>query len=283
MEGALVQKISVDELPKYSPWVARLLGLDSFNRPLRNLAKVDAEYDKDKYAKLLAYYQGKSGTTVQEVRAQETYTELPVLCVSKKGQLFLTSPDNYLALEREILIDVLAEPISTATIVIELGCGYAYNFSILRDAYPDRVWIGGEYSQNAIKLASLLFADCDDISVLSFNWYDDFWPIFEAFEGKALVFTRHSIEQLPRAATLLPTFSKYREKITAVVHLEPLYELADKESTLGLMRQAYTLLNDYNTDLLTAIKAMGVKILRTQYDLIGGNPLNPTSLVYWRF
>ena len=264
--------------------MARLLGLDPFNKPVRNVAKVDAEYDKDKYAKLLAYYcQAKRGATVQAIKARERSTLHRETCISKDGQLFVTSLGSSQRLEDEVLVDALAEPIATATIVVELGCGYGYNLSVLKEAYPNRVWIGGEYSQNAIKLASLLFAGCNDISVFPFNWYDDSWPIFDTFKGKAVVFTRHSAEQLPLARDVLPTLRKYREKIIGVVHLEPIYELTDEESTLGLMRRGYTLLNDYNTDLLTTIKTMGVKILKTQYDLFGGNPLNPTSLIYWRF
>jgi len=280
-----MEKISVNELPKYSPWVAQLLGLEPFDRPVRNLAKIDAEYDKDKWGKLLAYYKRKQGGTVQEIRAQEMNLRLKAdaICVSREGQLFLTSAHNYLALEDNIIVNALAEFISAATVVVELGSGYGYNFSILNDAYPGRVWIGGEYSQNGLKLANLLFADCDNISFLPFNWYDHSWPIFETIEGKALVFTRESVEQLPRAISVLPTFQKYREKISAVVHLEPVYELIDRESTLGLMRRAYTQLNDYNTDLLSSLKAMGVQILKTQYDVIGRNPLNPTSLIYWQF
>ena len=278
-----MNKISIDELPKYSPWVARLLGIDSFDKPVRNLAKIDAEYDKDKYAKALAYYQRKGGASIQEIKAQGLWPDLDTICISKEGQLFLTSPDNFRQLQDQIFIDTLAEPISTAKIVIDLGCGYGYNFAVLRDAYPGRVWIGGDYSQNAIKLASLLFADCSNVSVQPFNWYDDSWPIFETFEGKALVLTIQSVEQLPRVASVLPKLRKYKEKIMAVVHLEPVYELADKESTLGLMRRAYILMNDYNTDLISTIKAMGVQILKIQYDLIGGNPMNPLSLVYWRF
>jgi len=282
-----VQRISINELPKYSRWVARLLGLDSFKRSVRTLAKVDAEYDKDKYAKLLAYYQSKRGATFQEIKARDPRVAGLVgqreICISKDSQLFLTSPDNYLRLAEETFIDALAEPLATATVVVELGCGWGYNFTVLNEAYPNRFWIGGEYSQNAIKLASLLFKDYNNISVLPFNWYDDSWPIFEAYQGKAIVFTRQSIEQLPHASQVLPTFKKYREKIIGVVHLEPAYELADQESTLGLMRRAYTRMNDYNTDLLTTIKAMDVKILKTQYDLIGGNPLNPESFIYWQF
>lgn len=279
-----MQKISIDELPKYSPWVARLLGLDPFKRPVRNIAKVDSEYDKDKYAKLLAYYQANSGVTTQAIRE---FVLKPILhrkvCLSKDSQIFLISPADYLQIDNETLIDALAEPIATVNVVVELGCGYGHNFSVLREAYPNRTWIGGDYSQNAVKLAALLFSSYDDISVSLFNWYDDSWPIFESFKGKALVFTRHSVEQLPCARYVLPNFTKYREKIIGVVHLEPVYELADQETTLGMMRRAYTLLNDYNTDLLSTLKAMGVKILKTQYDLLGANPLNPTSLVYWQF
>jgi len=128
-----------------------------------------------------------------------------------------------------------------------------------------------------------LFADCKDVSVLPFNWYDDTWEILESLEGKALVFTRHSIEQLSQVKSIMPTFAKYKDKIVEVVHLEPVYEQIDERSTLGLMRQAYTLMNDYNTDLLTTLNSMRVQIVRTDIDLIGANPLNPTSLVQWKF
>ena len=43
-----IKKISIDELPKYSIWVERLLHLKPFTKPTRNLAKIDAE--------LLEYY-----------------------------------------------------------------------------------------------------------------------------------------------------------------------------------------------------------------------------------
>jgi hypothetical protein len=42
-------------------------------------------------------------------------------------------------------------------------------------------------------------------------------------------------------------------------------------------------MNDYNADLLTTLKNMRVQILKTDIDLIGGNPLNPTSLIQWKF
>lgn len=41
-------------------------------------------------------------------------------------------------------------------------------------------------------------------------------------------------------------------------------------------------MNDYNRDLLTAIREIGGDIQKVNYDLCGSNPLNPTSLIHWR-
>lgn len=278
-----LKEISLDELPKHTPWVRRLLHLEPFSKAVRDLAKIDAEYDKDKYAKLLAYYNKQPGRSIADIRMKEFFPDSDTTCFSRKGKLFLTSVANFLRLDDKFLIDVLAEPVSKVGVVVELGCGYGYNFSVLRDAFPHRLWWGGEYSQNAIQLAEHLFADCEDISVLPFNYYDDTWAILENLEEKALLFTRHAIEQLPQVKSIMPTFAKYKDKIAGVVHLEPVYELIDKHSTLGLMRQVYTLMNDYNTDLLTTLNGMRVQIQRVDVDLFGVNPLNPTSLVQWEF
>ena len=278
-----IKKITADELPAYTPWVKRLLHLETFSKSVRNLEKIDAEYDKDKYFKLLAYYNKHPGASIAEIRLQETLRDSDTACFSKKGELFLTSAANLHRLQEESLIDTLTEPLSKARVVVELGCGYGYNFSVLRNAFPNRLWLGGEYSKNAIELAGYLFADCKDVTVSHFNWYDDTWAILEGLTERAVLFTRHSLEQLPQAKSVIPTFRKYRDKIAGVVNLEPVYELIDTNLTLGLMRQAYSLMNDYNTDLLSTLESMRVQILRTDVDIIGTNPLNPTSLVQWSF
>jgi hypothetical protein len=263
--------------------VGRLLNLEPFAKPVRNLAKVDAEYDKDKYAKLLEYYQQQPGTTLSDIRKKYYSPNANPVCYSMKDELFIAPAEKFRQFHEAILIDKLAKPISQVKTVIELGCGYGDNLYVLRNTFTKRRWLGGEYSQNAVKLASHLFTDCPDISVTQFNWYDVAWAILENLQEKALIFTRHSIEQLPQAKNVMPTFRKYQDRIAGVIHLEPVYELINKISTLGMMRQAYTLMNDYNTDLLATLKSMNVQILQTDTDIVGGNPLNPTSFIYWKF
>jgi len=48
--------VNLNDLPRWSPWPARLLGISPWEAPDRTVEKVDAEYDKDKYAGCLAFY-----------------------------------------------------------------------------------------------------------------------------------------------------------------------------------------------------------------------------------
>ena len=280
-----MQEISVNDLPKYSPWIARLLGLEPFSKRVRNPYQVNAEYDQDKYLELLAHFYEHPDVDHELLRLYETGANADGdTCISKEGKLFPTTVSDARDLDRQTLVKCLEDVMEHTRVVVELGCGYGYNFSVLSKAYPNRTWIGGEYSHNAVTLSELLYRDCPHINIQPFNWYDDTWDVFDSLEAEAVVFTRHSIEQLPQAKPALQTMAKYKDKIKRVVHLEPIYELFTQQtSTLAQMRQAYILMNDYNTDLLATLTSMNVKIEKIQDDLIGGNPLNPTCVVQWTF
>ncbi len=56
-----MKRIPLDELPAWSPWPARLLGLEPWRIPNRTLAKIDAEYDREKYAQCLARSRARIG------------------------------------------------------------------------------------------------------------------------------------------------------------------------------------------------------------------------------
>jgi len=267
------------------PRVARLLGVAPFQKPERNIAKIDAEYDKDKYAKLRQFYKQNSGIDIGELKrvADGNLSLDEEVCVSHRNELFLASTAEAQRLARQTIIDSLQPYMAGSQVVIELGCGYGYNLGVLREIAPDHSFIGADYSPNAVALASELFKDYPEIIFTVFNFYDETWPFFDDLDGKALIFTNHAIEQLPSARSVIKTFIKYRSKIAGIIHLEPICEFNDADSTLGLLRRSYTLMNDYNRDLFTVIKEAGVKILKTEKDIFGHNPLNPTSLIAWQF
>ena len=280
-----MRKIELDKLPKYSPWVARLLNIDPFPRPERTIAKIYAEYDKDKFAKLRQFYEQNPGLGIEELRGIEEDFSPPEkeLCVSQRNGLFLMPAAEVQRQDRQIILDSLLPYLAENRVVIELGCGYGYNLGVLREAKPDHLFIGGDYSQNAVSLGRKLFKNQPAVTVTQFNFYDETWSIFDTVAEKALVFTNHAIEQLPSAKSIMSTFARYSQKIACVIHLEPVFEFNDSDTVLGLMRQNYLLTNDYNRDLFTCLKEMGIKIIRTENDLFGPNPLNPTSLIVWQF
>jgi len=289
-----MKRVNINDLPDFSNWAGRLLGVSPFNKPKRDMAKIEAEWELDKYAKLLYYYYQHPDATPTEL---ENYVleqvSIPIgtmggdICISKKGSLFLVPYKERRALTYENLSQTLAKSIAEVGVVIELGCGFGYNFyalsQLLPEIFPIKEWIGGEYSQNAVELARRVFRNTNNVAVVPFNYYDKEWAIFESLKEPSVVFTRHSIEQLPQSKDVILTLSKYKEKIKKVIHFEPAVELTDDGTLLGMMRRAYTQINDYNTDLLSAITNAGGRITKSEADVIGVNPLNPTSLVEWEF
>lgn len=280
-----LKEVGIYELSKYLHCDMEVLGLHEEEKTIiRDIEKIDAQYDKDIYAKLLKYLKKHPNINHSDIRKRELKKkDNETVCFSSKNKLYLASMEEWMRFNDKILFDALVEPTRQVKYVVELGCGYGNNFSVLRKYIPDMVWVGGEYSKNAIEIASRLFNGCEDVSVVPFNWYDDRWEILEKLEEKAVIFTRHSIEELPRARTVLKNLAKYKDKISEVIHLEPVYELMNQNSVLGFMRRKYIRKNDYNTDLLNSLYLMGVEILQIDVDVIGQNPLNPTSLVKWKF
>lgn len=278
--------IPFDELPAWSPWPARLLGLTSWKAPVRTVEKVDKEYDKDKYKSFLEFAQKSvPPPTPTEVSAYEfQVTARPSICVSQHGKLYELPSEKILPCDRDILMETLSPLMEQADTVVEIGCGYGINLWRLHERFPEKRYVGGDYSENAVRLAQLLYAKHPNITVERCNFYDDSYRLLEQCpkNGKTLLFTRHAIEQLPTAAKVLQTLTQYFDRLAAVVHLEIVAENSD-ESLLGLLRKQYIAANDYNRDLLSLLRARkDIEILRNEPDAYGQNPLNPTSILIWK-
>jgi hypothetical protein len=252
---------------------------------------VDREYDKEKYARTLETYRHHSArgpVTPEDLKRLEA-AEAPApnpRVVSKGDQLFLCAADlvefreEYLG----VLESALRDAVAGAEVVIELGCGYGYNLWRLRNRFPGKLWLGGEFSQNAVRLAGLLFENDRELRVEHFDYYDPAYELFHrAGDRPTVVFTAHSIEQIPSAAPFLIGLSRHRARIRDVFHFEPVYELHG-EGLLGLLRRRYAEVNDYNRDLLSGLRARAdIRVVQTRADVLGINPLNPTSVIQWRF
>jgi hypothetical protein len=155
--------------------------------------------------------------------------------------------------------------------ICELGCGYGYNLSYLgANTY------GGEYSKNAVALAQKLGLD-----VIEFNYYKS--EDYNFIKPDTTVFTTHSIEQIPDATVIIDSLEKQKDKINFVVHFEPTV-IPERSTLLGMMRNKYMEMNDYNRNLIDVLKSRkNIEIIQLETDVFGLVPLNTSNLIVWKF
>jgi hypothetical protein len=265
-----MQHISLNEyLNTQNAWSKRLLGLSDFQKK-RDVQQVENEYNLDKYAKLLQI----DLNTVEEYKAKEFQQAGldPVtgeIVISFGDELFRTSVENMRNIYYSLIKTTLSRYMSKN--ICELGCGYGFNLSFLgKNAY------GGEYSKNAVQLAKKLGLD-----VIEFNYYKN--QDYDFLRNDSTVFTAHSIEQIPDASVIIDNLEKQKEKINCVVHFEPTV-IPERTSLLGMLRNKYMELNDYNRNLIEILKGRkDIEILELKTDTFGIVPLNTTNLIVWKF
>ncbi len=280
-----MRPLRLAELPQWSPWPARLLGLDGFQAPHRDVDKIEAEYNQDKWLKCLRAFEDSRGTMDARALRLFGYGGNPrqLRAGIYRGRLVSASVATLLDAYDDILADAMAAAIAGSHTVVELGASFGQVMAGLAQRFPDRKYRGGEYSENAVALAAKLYADGPDIKVGRLNFYDDAYDVLEQAEGPVTVFTSQAIEQIPSAAHIVDVLAKYRDKIVSVFHLEPSYELYG-DSLIGLMRRRYIELNDYNRDLVGVLQGRAdVRILRLEPEVIGWNPFNALVLLNWTF
>jgi SAM-dependent methyltransferase len=285
---SLASNIPLNELPKWSVWPARLLGLEPWSVPVRTPDKVDKEYDKDKYASCLRFCQERAHeiVTPEDVKKFEIGGDFEnTLCVSQGDNLVAMSTEDVISYQSSLLIETMRSAIEEASVVVELGCGYGSNLWMLQRLFPAKLFVGGDYSANAVQLARILFKTYSRIVIQQFNFYDKQYNLLQHYDhsGPMVIFTSHAIEQLPSALSVLDALGCCRKHVYKVFHFEPVYELYDA-SLLGMLCRRYTEVNDYNRDLLSALqRCSDIRILQVKANVFGWNPLNPTSIIQWEF
>ena len=265
-----MEAISINEYFNIeNPWTLRLLGLTPFQKN-RDINQVENEYNLDKYAKLLEF----DFKTAAEYKAKEfeqagLHPTEGLMYISKGDNIFKTTVEN----AREIYYNIINSTLTkfSSSNFCELGCGYGYNLEFL-----GKNFYGGDYSSNAVKIGQKVGLD-----VREFNYYEE--NDYKFIKPDSTIFTTHSIEQIPDANVIINNLEKQKKNINYVVHFEPTI-VEDRSSLLGLLRNKYLELNDYNRNLISVLKGRtDIEILELETDVFGLVPLNTTNLIAWKF
>ena len=280
------RKITLDEVPSYSHWPSRLLGLTPFSQKTKTIESLTREFDDEKWGELLRKTLANPDLTLADIeRLEVDFTD--TIPMFRGGDFFATSEERSFHEHIRLGSEVLAPHMNGATALVEMGAGYGSKILNLAQQKP---FLGvplfaGEFAASGRQLISLLAEKLGlKIQVGPVNFADLGSAGMDIPEG-AVFFTyyaAHYIPQLPPDFTDI--FARYRPK--AVIHFEPCYEHFTSISLHDLMCRRCFELNDYTRNLVSVLKQqekMGrIQIISERPKVLGENPFLPVSVIEWK-
>lgn len=278
-------EFTVEDLPRFSPWPARLLGLAEWQQRKKTSTEVTREFDREKWGKLLDRYRANGGkATIDIVEAWMLESIAPSLCTIGDRFELLTAAQ---ALHRhhEVVAQTLHDLLPAKSIV-ELGAGFGS--VIMRLAVDSRFhgasMCAAEFSNSGVELMRQLAASAGiNLPIGHCDLSSDALTDLFVPDG-SIVFTCMAAHYVPHIEDKFVTaFCEFRPK--AVVHFEPCYEHCDPQTLTGALRRRYIELNDYNRNLISLLHqhaaAGAIRIVKEVPAVIGVNPLLPISILVW--
>lgn len=181
----------------------------------------------------------------------------------------------------DIIIDYYAKTIDN---LYEFGCGPAYHLLRLSSYYPDKYFIGLDWtttSQEIIKLINE--AHKKSISAHRFDFFNPNYDMI--IKPNSLIYTIAALEQVGSNFT---EFVKYllHNKPQICIHLEPLSETLDKNNLVDLLSIKYFEKRKYLSGFLDHLKYLEqqkqIEILDVRRTYAGSYFIEGHSLVVWR-
>ena len=280
-----MREISLNELPLYSPWPARILGADPWTPATKTSQEIEREYEGEKWGPLLARYIEEGGTA--DVETVDRWLLGEQLLPAWIDDAIRLTP----AIEaHERYLDLVAKAIGRflpTSLLVELGAGYgSAMFGVARRlSLSGRRLAGYDFTASGPLLLGSL-AERMDIAVDT--GHCDFTSskvLTEDVPQGAVFFTSHALMCVPRLDShLISQLVSLRPK--AVVLFDVCYEHSNGDTLLDLMRRRYIELNDYNRNLLSLLKnaesSGEIEILHEEAHIFGMHALLPVSLVIWK-
>jgi len=278
--------IELNDLPQYSPWPARLLGIEEWENRTRNEQLVTNEYGQ-KWGTLYRKYADQNFDGLREALEYLFMTHFqPHILFHLKENIYFTKNSVQLwDYFYSILFKVLTPYLSEKDTLVELGCGWGRNLFYALDMKLCKKAIGGEYTKEGRELGELISSQFDlPFEIRPFDYYKPDHDFMQQLQG-AVVFSHNSIEQISQMPeeTILSIIQN-RPKV--VIHFEPIFEYRNQDTILHYLWKRFTEINDYNRNLLTVLEKLEkkgmLKIILEDVHAFGLNAFNPGSFIIWQ-
>lgn len=279
-------EISLNDLPKYSPWIHRLMGLSLWEKKEKNEIEILREFDDEKWGNLLKMYKDAQNTLKFKDVEKIVYggSENNAICVLEK-KIFKTSSISAFNKQYELIFNTLKNFLPTKTIC-EFGAGYGQVILNLakEKEFGSCDFIAAEYTSSGVELLKCLssvenlkigcgFCDLSSSSITDIS-----------IPEQSLIYTSFSAMYVPMMnENFVKGFIKFKPKV--VVHFEPILQHCENDTMLGSFQSRYIEQNGYNLNLLSILKeAEGRKeiiIHKEIAQVFAPNPLLPMSIIAW--
>ena len=285
MNSSKLRKLTMDEIPVWSPWPARLLSIEPFDIIHKTPEAIIREFGVDKWGALLKFFSEKDKFTLADVEAMEQDPNELIPCFQSELGFYLAKVKQASSYQINLYRDTLSPHAGAASCLVELGAGYGSKLLGLSEKAPfDKLPLyAAEYTQSGCDLIKLIAqktnkqvqvgqCDLDELSVDGLEIPKD-----------SIIFTSYSAVYAPALRKGFVNFiSKFKPKV--VVHFEPCYEFFDSQTLHGLMCKRYMELNGYTKNIASVIetgcKEIGANF-ETEHNVFGSNPFLPLSVIKW--
>lgn len=276
---------SLDDLPKFSRWPARLLGLEPWDTKEKTAAEVEREFGREKWATLLERFRQNPGSRLEDVDKWAAGDATNTLASVDQHIVEMTpeeSHDAYIA-----FISSAIEAQLPATALVELGCGYCSVILGLarKAAFQDIPYFAADLTSTGPELAGLIAREEGvPLTTGAANLRENPMTDLAVPEG-ALIYTAYAAQYVePIGDDFVNGLIALKPKV--VVHIEPVYEHCDPSTLLGLLRQRYIEANGYNRNLSTILhhheRRGSLEIIQESVPGFGPNPLLAASVISWK-
>jgi hypothetical protein len=278
-------EVALDDLPSYSPWSARMLGLQDWKRPERTLEDVEREFERETYAPRYEYIRGHPEAPDHEALEAGMHPEGRGFVCVRKNQFRRLPVSEAHRLEAGLVAERLSAELP-ASALVELGAGSGrMSLNLARDGRVKGTPVMALEKMESGRRIIQAMAERKGLSILTGTCdltAPDITP--RPIPEQAVLFTNSVWYLLPAPARQVVEGLK-RFKPKAVFHFEPFACFHDERTLYGQLCSAYLRINKYNAkngEELRRLHGESIEIIRQEYAVFGNNPYLPHSLIAWK-
>jgi hypothetical protein len=277
-------EVSLNDLPQYSRWPARMLGLEEWKRDKRTPEDIEREFERETYAPQYEYLLRHPEIVDHRMLHSRVYPNSQEIICTRKNKFRKLSIAEAHQMEAQLVAKHIASALP-APAVVELGAGSGRICLCLAndERMRNTPIIALEKMESGRKIIQTLahrknlditVGPCD---LASFRLTDIRIPEGSIIYTNIVWYILHISAQ-----EIVDRLLQLKPKI--VFHFEPFGCFYDCNTMYGQLCSSYSNANKYNMKYGNELREMGGKeihIMEEECGIFGNNPYLPVSLISW--